>query len=119
MTLASSNPQTDAIVAYLRQLADSVADKTLRDTSPIAISKPVLSELNRLDALLFDDASRAEFIKVKGEFERLKMPMPTDGARFTKAFASLRQVLDHYQPSSPHSPRQKFSFLTDPDLKSL
>jgi hypothetical protein len=115
-------PQTDAIVASLVEIADSVLNQRLTDASAFTFIKPVLSELNRIDQLLFPEDKRSEFMKVKGFFERLKSPAPHEvitGTKVNKTYEALRDILQHYSPSTAQPPLQPFSFITDPVLKAI
>jgi predicted nucleotide-binding protein len=103
----ASTPQTDAIVVYLKEVAESVVRHTLRGTSPVALVKPVLSELNRLDPLLFEEPARPKFLMVKAEFERLKTGLPATGNRFAKAFSDLNEILSEYKPLGARGDQEK------------
>jgi hypothetical protein len=109
------------LIQHLIELTEMVLSRK-EGLNPFDLRRPVYEELQKLDAGDFEQAKRADFIAVKGQFERLANPWPhetTTGSKLYPAFAALKEILPFYRGQGSRLLSKPFSFTSDPQLAAI
>jgi hypothetical protein len=109
------------LIQHLVELTENVLNRK-QGLNPFDLRKSVYEELQRLDPADFEQAKRADFIAVKGQFERLANPWPHEtntGSKIYPAFSALKAILPFYRGQGSQPPSKSFSFTSDPQLAAI
>lgn len=112
------------MVTYIQELADAVVKACgsavqTDDNAALTSFKALAAELEKLDAMDFAAAARAQFARARAEAQHIASLPWFANMGYVKKFAlDVRELMNHYMPGAVGKGRT-FRWLTDPDLRAI